>query len=253
MIDGPPAATAPEPAPAPAPAPAYDERGLVPAIVQDAATGTVLMLAWMNAEALRLTRETGTVHFWSRSRGALWKKGETSGNTLAVVELRLDCDRDAILVRARPAGPACHTGKTSCFFTRVTEGGDQAGDPTGDPAGEQTDDGVPEAPAGDPAILARLAAILVARRDAATSERSYTRSLLDAGMPKILAKIAEEHGELAAELPAGDAAKVVHETADLIFHVMVGLVARDVPIDAVFAELSRRFGTSGHAEKAARR
>jgi phosphoribosyl-ATP pyrophosphohydrolase/phosphoribosyl-AMP cyclohydrolase len=219
----------------PAPEPAYDERGLAPCIVQDAATGTVLMLAWMNAEALRLTRETGVVHFWSRSRGALWKKGETSGNTLAVVELRLDCDRDAILVRARPAGPACHTGATACFFLR-DDGG--------------TDDGVPAAP--DAAILARLAQLMIRRRDAATSERSYTKSLLEAGMPKILAKIAEEHGELAAELPAGEAGKVVHETADLIFHVLVGLVARDIPIDAVFAELARRFGTSGHAEKASR-
>jgi len=228
MRDGAPAPSAPEPA--------YDERGLVPCVVQDAATGTVLMLAWMNAEALRLTRETGVVHFWSRSRGALWKKGETSGNTLAVVELRLDCDRDAILVRARPAGPACHTGATACFFTR--DDGD-------------TDDGVPAEPSA--AILARLAALLIQRRDAATGEKSYTRSLLDAGMPKILAKIAEEHGELAAELPAGDAAKVVHETADLIFHVLVGLVARDIPIDAVFAELARRFGTSGHTEKASRR
>src|SRR6185436_14786858 len=121
--------------------PAYDERGLVPCIVQDAATGAVLMLAWMNAEALRLTRETGQVHFWSRSRGALWKKGETSGNTLAVAELRVDCDRDALLVRARPAGPACHTGATACFFT--VDGG-------------RTDDGVPPVPAADAAILARL-------------------------------------------------------------------------------------------------
>jgi phosphoribosyl-ATP pyrophosphohydrolase/phosphoribosyl-AMP cyclohydrolase len=220
------------------PQPIYDERGLAPCIVQDAATGTVLMLAWMNAEALRLTRETGTVHFWSRSRGALWKKGETSGNTLTVVELRLDCDRDAILVRARPAGPTCHTGATACFFT-LDDG--------------STDDGAPAPVPPGPAILSRLAQILIARRDSASAEKSYTRSLLDAGMPKILAKIAEEHGELAAELPDGDSAKVVHETADLIFHVMVGLVARDIPIDAVFAELARRFGTSGHAEKAARR
>lgn len=217
--------------------PAYDDRGLVPCIVQDAGTGTVLMLAWMNAEALRLTRETGEVHFWSRSRAALWRKGETSGHTLAVVELRLDCDRDTILIRARPAGPACHTGATACFFTRD--------DGT-------TDDGVPAA--GGAAILEQLHATLLRRRDDATGERSYTRALLDAGMPKILAKIAEEHGELAAELVAEpDRAKIVHETADLIFHVMVGLVARDVPIDAVFAELARRFGTSGHAEKASRR
>jgi phosphoribosyl-ATP pyrophosphohydrolase/phosphoribosyl-AMP cyclohydrolase len=210
--------------------PVYDERGLVPCIVQDATSATVLMLAWMNADALARTRATGEVHFWSRSRQALWKKGETSGNTLAVVELRIDCDRDCVLVRARPAGPTCHTGTTSCFYT-LDDG--------------STDDGV--AP-----ILARLAALQVARRDSSTAEKSYTRSLLDAGMPKILAKIAEEHGELAAELPAGDADKVVHEAADLLFHVMVGLTARRVPIDAVLAELARRFGISGHTEKAAR-
>ena len=215
--------------------PKYDESGLVPCVVQDAAAGTVLMVAWMNAEALRLTRETQVVHFWSRSRQALWKKGETSGNTLALVELRLDCDRDTVLARVRPAGPACHTGATTCFFTK-------------DDGTE--DDGVPAAEGAQ--IIVRLAQILATRRDSATGEKSYTRSLLDAGMPKILAKIAEESGELAAELPAGDDDKVVHETADLLFHVMVGLTARRIPIERVFAELARRFGTSGHVEKASR-
>lgn len=213
--------------------PTYDERGLVPCVVQDAERGTVLMVAWMNAEALRLTRETGVVHFWSRSRQALWKKGETSGNTLALVELRVDCDHDTVLVRAKPAGPTCHTGATSCFFHK-DDGSD--------------DDGVPPV-----TIVEQLARVLEARRDSSTGEKSYTKSLLDAGMPKILAKIAEEHGELAAELPSGDEAKVVHETADLLFHVMVGLTARHIPIERVLAELSRRFGTSGHAEKAARK
>ncbi len=211
--------------------PAYDDNGLVPCIVQDAERGTVLMLAWMNAEALRLTRETGVVHFWSRSRQALWKKGETSGNTLALVELRIDCDHDAVLVRAKPAGPTCHTGATSCFFHK-DDGSD--------------DDGVPAV-----TIIEQLARVLEARRDS-TGEKSYTKSLLDAGMPKILAKIAEEHGELAAELPSGDDEKVIHETADLLFHVMVGLTARGIPIERVLAELARRFGTSGHTEKAAR-
>ena len=211
--------------------PTYDERGLVPCIVQDATTDVVLMLAWMNAEALQRTRDTGAVHFWSRSRRVQWKKGETSGNTLAVVEIRIDCDLDAVLVRARPAGPTCHTGATSCFFHR--DGVDE------------TDDGPP------PPILHRLAAVIEARRRA-TAAGSYTKSLLDAGMPKILAKIAEEHGELAAELPAGEDSKVIHETADLVFHVMVGLAARDIPIEAVLAELERRFGTSGHVEKAQR-
>jgi phosphoribosyl-ATP pyrophosphohydrolase/phosphoribosyl-AMP cyclohydrolase len=212
--------------------PTYDERGLVPCIVQDAERGSVLMLAWMNAEALRLTRETGVVHFWSRSRQALWKKGETSGNTLALVELRVDCDLDAVLVRARPAGPTCHTGTTSCFFHR-DDGPD--------------DDGVPAV-----TILEQLGRVLDARRDSASGEKSYTRSLLDKGMPKILEKIAEEHGELAAELPDGPDGKVVHETADLLFHVMVGLTARRIPVERVLEELARRFGTSGHAEKAAR-
>lgn len=210
--------------------PAYDANGLVPCVVQDATTGTVLMLAWMNAEALQRTRETGSVHFWSRSRSSLWKKGETSGNTLSLVELWIDCDRDCVLVRAKPAGPTCHTGATSCFFTR--------------------DDGSAGLPAAT--ILDRLDAILAARRDASTPEQSYTRSLLDAGMPKILAKIAEEHGELAAELPGDSDTKTVHEAADLLFHVMVGLTARHLSIDAVLGELARRFGTSGHVEKASR-
>lgn len=201
--------------------PTYDEHGLVPCIVQDADHGTVLMLAWMNAEALRLTRETGFVTFYSRSRRQLWKKGETSGHTLALVELRLDCDADCVLATARCAGPACHTGAPTCW-------GDV-----------------------DPTVLARLDRTLAARRDS-SSEKSYTKSLLDKGMPKILAKIAEEHGELAAELPAGDEAKVVHEAADLLFHVMVGLTSRGIPFSRVMDELARREGVSGHVEKASR-
>ena len=203
--------------------PSYDDRGLVPCVVQDATHGTVLMVAWMNAEALRLTEETRVVHFWSRSRKAIWKKGETSGNTLALVDLRLDCDSDALLVRTHPAGPTCHTGTRTCWG-----------------------DDVPAS------IVDQLARTLEARRDSSTSEKSYTKSLLDKGMPKILDKIAEESGELAAELPAGDEAKVIHETADLLFHVMVGLTARKIPVERVLDELARRFGTSGHTEKASR-
>jgi phosphoribosyl-AMP cyclohydrolase / phosphoribosyl-ATP pyrophosphohydrolase len=212
--------------------PSFDENGLVPAIVQDAQRGTVLMLAYMNAEALRLTRETGIVHFWSRSRKSLWKKGETSGNTLQLVELRIDCDADTVLVRANPAGPTCHTGTTTCFFHR-DDGPD--------------DDGVPAV-----TVLEQLDRILQSRRDSATGEKSYTKSLLDKGMPKILEKIAEESGELAAELPAGSDERVISETADLLFHVMVGLTARHIPVENVLLELARRFGTSGHVEKASR-
>jgi phosphoribosyl-ATP pyrophosphohydrolase/phosphoribosyl-AMP cyclohydrolase len=215
---------------------AWDERGLVPAVAQDAATGAVLMVAWMNAEALQRTLDTGFATFWSRSRGKLWKKGEESGNLLRVRDVRTDCDADTILVVCDPVGPACHTGRTTCFFQPLPDG--------------EVDDGHAGASAG---VLARLERVIAARR-ASTGEKSYTRSLLDKGMPKILDKIAEEQGELAAELgdPDAPAERIVSETADLVFHVMVGLAARDVPLDRVFAELARRFGVSGHAEKAAR-
>lgn len=103
--------------------PKYDANGLVTAVVTDGASGAVLMLAHMNAEALRLTRETGEAHFWSRSRSALWKKGESSGNVLRVIDMRIDCDQDAVWIIADPAGPACHTGERSCFYRRIGEDG----------------------------------------------------------------------------------------------------------------------------------
>jgi phosphoribosyl-ATP pyrophosphohydrolase/phosphoribosyl-AMP cyclohydrolase len=214
----------------------WDDRGLVVCVAQDATSGAVLMVAWMNAEALAKTQETGFAHFWSRSRGRLWKKGEESGNVLAVRELRVDCDGDTLLLLVDPAGPACHTGRGTCFFERY--------------ASDARDDGHPGAPA---AVLSRLERVIAERR-ASTAEKSYTRSLLDKGMGKILEKIAEEQGELAAELgaPEAPAERIVSETADLVFHVLVGLAARDVPVEKVFAELARRFGVSGHAEKAAR-
>jgi phosphoribosyl-ATP pyrophosphohydrolase/phosphoribosyl-AMP cyclohydrolase len=209
--------------------PAFDDRGLIPCVVQDVDRGSVLMVAWMNAVALKRTQETGVMHFWSRSRNALWKKGETSGNTLALVELRVDCDADTLLAIVRPAGPACHTGERSCFYREL--------------------DGTPAVDTAN--ILERVDRVIEQRRDS-TVETSYTKSLLVAGMPKILAKIAEEHGELAAELPGGPDDKIVHEAADLIFHVMVGLAARNISFARIEAELARRFGTSGHVEKASR-
>ncbi len=99
----------------------WDSHGLITAVVQDARTNQVLMVAWMNAEALRLTEETGEAHFWSRSRNQLWHKGETSGNVMRIVELRVDCDEDTLLLRVNPAGPACHTGEISCFFRTLKE------------------------------------------------------------------------------------------------------------------------------------
>ncbi len=216
----------------------WDDRGLLPAVVQDVDTGALLMLAWMNAEALALTRSTGFAHFYSRSRAAMWKKGETSGNVLHVREVRFDCDNDAILVRAKPAGPACHTNATSCFFNKVGDG-DQV----------TTDDGPPGASSE---VIHVLEQVLQTRKHDSSAAKSYTKSLLDKGYPKISAKIREEAEELIAELADGPEDKLVYETADLLFHVMVGLCARDVPIADVWTELARRFGTSGHEEKASR-
>jgi phosphoribosyl-ATP pyrophosphohydrolase/phosphoribosyl-AMP cyclohydrolase len=174
---------------------------LRPAIVQDARDGRVLMLAWMDAEAERLTRETGEAWFWSRSRQKLWKKGETSGNVLAVEEFRDDCDGDALLLRVTPAGPTCHTGSVSCF-----------------------------APA-----LWRT----VAERVKDRPEGSYVASIADAGIARAAQKVGEEGVETAIAAVAGDG-RLVSEAADLIFHLYVLLAVAGVDLAQVEAELASR-------------
>ena len=174
---------------------------LTPTIVQDASSGRVLMLAWMDEEALRLTRETGEAWFWSRSRARLWRKGETSGNTLAVEELRDDCDGDAILLRVRPAGPACHTGASSCFA---------------------------------PWLWRRIKA-----REHERPAGSYVVSLLDE--PALAARKVGEEGLEAALAGAGEPdERLVEELADLFFHSYVLLAARGLHPELVEAELARR-------------
>jgi phosphoribosyl-ATP pyrophosphohydrolase/phosphoribosyl-AMP cyclohydrolase len=217
---------------------AFDADGLVPVIAQEAATGMVRMLAWANRDALAATLATGEAHFWSRSRRASWKKGETSGNTLAVRDVRIDCDGDVVLYLCDPAGPSCHTGATSCFYRRVGEDGALVED---------------DAPPDPPALVVARVADVIATRRRERPEKSYVVSLLDAGMTKINGKIVEESGELTEALLEKDAAHTAHEAADLIFHTLVGLEAAGVPIDAVFAELRRRFGISGIDEKASRK
>jgi phosphoribosyl-ATP pyrophosphohydrolase/phosphoribosyl-AMP cyclohydrolase len=220
----------------------WDERGLVPAVVYDHLTSAPLMLAWMDQEALSATLETGMVHFHSRSRGRLWKKGESSGNTLRMIELRADCDSDALVVRAQAAGPTCHTGTRSCFFKEVDL--DQS-----TPMLRSEDQG----PAGAPAaVVDKVYQVLCQRRDDANPVDSYTRSLLDKGFPTIEGKIREESEELIEVLASGDQSKVIHESADLLFHMLVGLCARGIEVDSIWQELDRRFGTGGHKEKAAR-
>lgn len=214
----------------------WNEHGLAPAVCVDRTTGQVLMLAWMNEEALELTRASGDAWFWSRSRKQLWRKGDTSGNVLRVFNVRVDCDGDAILLEVFPQGPACHTGHTSCFHRLDA------------PGGLKEDEGPIGVPAG---ILSRVERQIEARR-AAAPEKSYVKTLLVAGMNAILDKIAEEHAELADELPEGTVDAVAHETADLLFHILVGLASRGIMLDKIFEELAFRFGTSGHVEKASR-
>ena len=194
------------------------------------------MVAHANAEAVGRTLATGKATFWSRSRGELWVKGETSGNTLRVHEVWADCDGDALVYLVDPAGPSCHTGAESCFFRRLDGAEGSEGEGQGGRA-------LP--------VLAALDATLEARK-ASSAEKSYTRSLLDAGPPKIARKVREEGGELADALESESDERVVSESADVLYHLMVGLVARGLSLADVESELARRFGMSGLEEKASR-
>ncbi|GAB4203646.1 MAG: bifunctional phosphoribosyl-AMP cyclohydrolase/phosphoribosyl-ATP diphosphatase HisIE [Sandaracinaceae bacterium] len=208
----------------------YDAQGLVTVVVQDRLTGEVRMLAHASRAALEATLETGRGTFWSRSRGALWVKGETSGHALRVHEVWVDCDRDAVVYLVDAEGPSCHTGAVSCFFEPLTPS--------------------PSAIAAAP-LLVRLERVLAARASA-TADKSYTKSLLVAGAPKIAAKIREEGDELARAVESETDLQVVKESADVLYHLMVGLLHRGLSLRDVEAELARRFGVSGHDEKAAR-
>lgn len=213
--------------------PSFDDRGLIPAIAQDRLTGELRMVAWMNREALEKTLATGRATFFSRSRQSLWQKGETSGHGLAVHAVIADCDADVLLLLVDPEGPSCHTGAPSCFHRRVA-------------GGEVVDEPSPSAP-----FLLELEATIASRRSS-TAERSYTRSLLDAGAPRIGAKLREEADELARALESESDDRVAAEAADLVFHVLVALAQRGVGWRAVLGVLAGRHGTSGHTEKAAR-
>jgi phosphoribosyl-ATP pyrophosphohydrolase/phosphoribosyl-AMP cyclohydrolase len=209
----------------------FDERGLVPCVAQDWRTGEVLTLAYMNEEALRLSRETRELHFYSRSRGELWRKGETSGNVMKVRQLRFDCDGDAIVALVDPAGPACHTGERSCFYREL--GGGAATDPDAPPA-----DGEP-APAAHEAlsVLART----LAERRAERPEGSYTVELLDD--PELVgAKVREEADEVARAGAGESDERLAEEVADLLYHLEVLLLSRDVPLAAALETLNGRRG-----------
>jgi phosphoribosyl-AMP cyclohydrolase / phosphoribosyl-ATP pyrophosphohydrolase len=192
----------------------FDEHGLVPAIVQDAHTREVLMLAYMNAESLARTLETGQTWFWSRSRNELWHKGATSGNTQDVVTLTTDCDNDAIVVLVEPRGPACHTGARSCFELQL-----------------------PEQHASG--LLHELYDLIKSRKEE-RPDGSYTTYLFDKGLDKILKKVGEESAETIIAAKNEDKSQLVAETADLLYHLLVLLVERDVNLDEVSDELAQR-------------
>ena len=192
----------------------FDEQGLIPAIVQNAATREVLTLAYMNKESLQRTIETKQTWFWSRSRNELWNKGATSGNTQEVVSLGLDCDRDAIVVLVNPAGPACHTGAVSCFDVV-----------------NRTDDLGP--------LLDQLYELILSR-ERERPAGSYTTYLFEEGLDKILKKVGEESAETIIAAKNHDDARLTAEVSDLVYHLLVLLVARGVSLARVAAELGQR-------------
>jgi phosphoribosyl-ATP pyrophosphohydrolase/phosphoribosyl-AMP cyclohydrolase len=194
---------------------AFDERGLVPCVVQDWRTGEVLTLAYMNREALERTRETGQTHFFSRSRQELWHKGATSGNVQNVRALRYDCDEDSLLALVEPAGPACHTGERTCFYR-----GDMA-------------------PAPHEALAALERTIAERRAAAPAASASYTAELL-ADPPRIGAKVEEEAEEVARAAREESDGRVAEEAADLLYHLTVLLASRDLSLTQALEELNGR-------------
>ncbi len=192
----------------------YNEKGLIPAIVTDARTGKVLMLAYMNSESLEITINEGKTCFFSRSRNELWRKGATSGNVQEVVSISTDCDKDTLLVSVIPAGPACHTGEESCFFNSILENG-----------APFTIDGLME---------------LILGRKTNKKDGSYTTYLFEKGRDKILKKVGEEATEVIIGGKADDKAETIYELADLMYHALVLMADMGISVDDVRKELASR-------------
>lgn len=195
----------------------FDEKGLVPVVVQDSTTAEVLMTAWANEEALKLTADSGELTLWSRSRKELWKKGETSGNVMRVIELRIDCDGDTLLAIVDPAGPACHTGKRTCFY-RSLWGKENSTEAT---------------------FLGRLWGYLNIRKSE-DPEESYTARLLAKGPSRVAQKVGEEGVETAIAAATGDRESFRYEAADLIYHLLVACISSGITFNEVLEELMSR-------------
>ncbi|UHA75965.1 bifunctional phosphoribosyl-AMP cyclohydrolase/phosphoribosyl-ATP diphosphatase HisIE [Paenibacillus sp. 481] len=197
----------------------WNEQGLVPAVVQDAVTKQVLMVAYMNRQSLKLTGRTGETVFWSRSRQSLWHKGATSGHTQRIISITLDCDADTLLIQVVPNGPACHTGQYTCFYETSTE--NTVSDP------ETT------------SVLFQLEQV-IADREAERPEGSYTSYLFNQGVDKILKKLGEECSEVIIAAKNNDNNELCSEAGDLLFHLMVLLRERKLPLNEVLAQLKQR-------------
>ncbi|HBN83097.1 MAG TPA: bifunctional phosphoribosyl-AMP cyclohydrolase/phosphoribosyl-ATP diphosphatase [Clostridiales bacterium] len=201
----------------------FDEKGLIPVIVSDAQTNEVLMMAWMNQEALDRTLETKKAHYYSRSRQALWMKGETSGNVQSVVSIKKDCDCDTLLMAVEQTGNACHTGQRSCFYTDLTE--------------ENTE--VDTSDLYGATVLKEVYQVVTDRR-INPKEGSYTNYLFDKGIDKILKKVGEEAAEVIIAAKNASKDEIRYETADLLYHLIVMLVERGLSLEEIYGELKKR-------------
>ncbi|NLC44968.1 MAG: bifunctional phosphoribosyl-AMP cyclohydrolase/phosphoribosyl-ATP diphosphatase HisIE [Clostridiales bacterium] len=210
----------------------FDEKGLIPAIAQDAESGEVLMLAYMNKDAVKKSVETGRAHYWSRSRQKLWMKGESSGHIQAIQEAYFDCDKDALLLKVKQTTAACHTGNYSCFFNKIDgnydiiKNNNQVFSPE-------------EVYSKDAAILQELYQVVVGRKDN-PKEGSYTTYLFDKGLDKILKKVGEESAEVIIASKNRSKEEVSYEVSDLFYHIIVLLVEQGVSLEEIYAELRKR-------------
>ncbi len=209
----------------------FNTDGLIPAVVQDAASGELLMMAWMNVEALQKTQQSGEAHFWSRSRNQLWHKGATSGNVQKVREIRVDCDQDTLLLLVEPAGPACHTGRRTCFYRSLSA---ESPPPAG-PAFSEQHATTPDAPD----TMSALWSTLLQRRDN-PPPASYTAELLRSGDMAISRKVGEEALELILAAAYQGEERLLEEAADLTYHLLVLLLARGLSWEQLLQELASR-------------
>lgn len=208
----------------------FDEKGLIPVITRDFRNGEVLMLAYMNREAVEKSLETGKVHYWSRSRNKLWQKGETSGHYQYIKSIKVDCDGDTLLITAEQKGSACHTGHYSCFYRELTEDGIK---------GIENNSDTTAFDGGKSAILQELYDVIV-DRNANPKEGSYTNYLFEKGLDKILKKVGEESAEVIIAAKNKSKEEIRYEIADLVYHVFVLMVERGLVPDDIYEELKKR-------------